>query len=159
MVSLKPLGKRKVGGGSKSEDGSWLAPNSADEGTVASLAAFLPSSLAGSGAGGAEAGEPCSPAGRDTDRACCPLCRGSAVWRKHFLIIIIIIISLKKKNPFFFFLFIVGFGCFVGFVLSLSPASPLLLVGPCYLCPSLQVVVLASNWAVVDMLMRRLGCG
>lgn len=64
-----------------------------------------------------------------------------------------------KKNPFFFFLFIVGFGCFVGFVLSLSPASPLLLVGPCYLCPSLQVVVLASNWAVVDMLMRRLGCG
>lgn len=28
-----------------------------------------------------------------------------------------------------------------------------------YLCPSLQVVVLASNWAVVDMLMRRLGCG
>lgn len=34
-----------------------------------------------------------------------------------------------------------------------------LLVGPFHLCPSLQVVVLASNWAVVDMLMRRLGCG
>lgn len=37
--------------------------------------------------------------------------------------------------------------------------SLVLLVGPFHLCPSLQVVVLASNWAVVDMLMRRLGCG
>lgn len=142
---FKPRGKKLKRGKKKKPnpqtnpkigDGFMASPKlSADEGTVASLislATFLPAGRQRRGGRGCRRAPLARP---QADRARCPPPGTPRTGAR------------RVRESFFFFFLLLFFFLFF------------LLLGPFYLCPSLQVVVLASNWAVVDMLMRRLGGG